>query len=177
GTEGCVGEGNTGTRGATFTVTLSAASALPVSVQYATADGSATAVSGDYQTAAGTLTFAPGQTSKRVTVVINGDYAREASENFFLNLSGPSNATLADPQASVTILNDDATKFFVLDDGSTDRTYRYNPSGVAVSNSALTSGDTAPRGAASNAAGTTVWVVDANKTVYVYNAGGDLLGS
>jgi hypothetical protein len=171
-------EGNSGTRSATFTVTLSAASALPVSVRYATADGSATAASGDYVGAPlTTLTFAPGETSKTVTVVINGDYAREASETFFLNLSAPTNATLADPQASATILNDDATKFFAVDDGSTDRTYRYNPSGGAVSNSTLTSGDTAPRGAASNASGTTVWVVDANKTVYVYGAGGNLLGS
>src|SRR5262249_51465210 len=49
--------------------------------------------------------------------------------------------------------------------------------GNAVGSSALTSGDTAPRGAASTASGTTVWVVDANKTVYVYSSAGALLGS
>ncbi len=66
-------EGNTGTKSLTFTVTLSAASDAPVTVTYATADGSATIAGGDYQAATGTLTFAPGQTSKTITVLVNGD--------------------------------------------------------------------------------------------------------
>ena len=57
-----VTEGNTGTRAATFTVTLSAASGQPVTVAYATANGTATAGS-DYQAASGTLTIPAGQTS------------------------------------------------------------------------------------------------------------------
>src|SRR5262249_46562474 len=60
-------EGNTGTRAATFTVSLSVPSAEPVTVTYATADGGATAGS-DYQAASGTLTFVPGETSKTITV-------------------------------------------------------------------------------------------------------------
>ena len=76
-----------------------------------------------------------------------------------------------------TILDDDATKFYVVNDGSADRTYEYGAAGTAVENYALNSGNTAPRGAASTAAGTTVWVVDANKNVYVYNTSGGLLGS
>src|SRR5207249_2669389 len=62
-------------------------------------------------------------------------------------------------------------------DASTDRTYRYGVPGNTLGNSALGSGDTAPRGAASTAAGAKVWVADANKTVYVYNPSGGLLGS
>ena len=70
-----------------------------------------------------------------------------------------------------------ATKFYVVNDASTDRTYEYTAAGSAVENYALNSGNTAPRGAASTAAGDKVWVVDANKKVYVYNTSGGLLGS
>src|SRR5205807_1129273 len=58
-----VTEGNTGTVSATFTVSLSAVCREPVTVNFGTADGTATAGS-DYQAKAGTLTFAPGQTSR-----------------------------------------------------------------------------------------------------------------
>lgn len=69
------------------------------------------------------------------------------------------------------------TKFYVVDDSSTDKTYEYSPSGIAGENYSLNSGNTAPRGAATTSAGTKVWVVDANKKVYVYNNSGGLLGS
>ena len=62
-------EGSTGTTNATFTVRLSAASALPVTVNYATADGTATAGS-DYVAKSGTLNFAPGTTSASVVVLV-----------------------------------------------------------------------------------------------------------
>ena len=58
-----VTEGNTGTRPITFTVSLSAAYDVPVTVHYATANGTATAGS-DYQAASGTLTIPAGQTSR-----------------------------------------------------------------------------------------------------------------
>jgi hypothetical protein len=70
-----------------------------------------------------------------------------------------------------------ATKFYVVNDGSPDRTYEYSPEGALVENYSLNSGNAAPRGAASTAAGDKVWVVDANRTVYVYNAAGVVLGS
>jgi hypothetical protein len=70
-----------------------------------------------------------------------------------------------------------ATKFYVVNDAATDRTYEYAAGGNGVENYALNGGNTAPRGAASTAAGNTVWVVDANKNVYVYNTSGGLLGS
>ena len=62
-----VAEGNSGTTNAVFTVTLSAASASTVTVDYATANGTATAGS-DYTAATGTLSFAAGTTSKTMTV-------------------------------------------------------------------------------------------------------------
>src|SRR5205085_1518794 len=65
-------EGDSGTTALTFTVSLSSPSTSTVTVDYATADGTATAGS-DYTAAAGTLTFAPGQTSQTVTVLVNGD--------------------------------------------------------------------------------------------------------
>jgi hypothetical protein len=69
-----------------------------------------------------------------------------------------------------------ATKFFVVNDASPDRTYEYEVNRTAVENYALAAGNTAPRGAASNADGSIIWVIDANKTVYVYSYTGQLLG-
>jgi len=69
------------------------------------------------------------------------------------------------------------TKFYVVNDSSSDRTYEYGASGVSVENYSINSGNSAPRGAASTAAGDKVWVVDANRNVYVYNTSGTLLGS
>jgi hypothetical protein len=100
-----VAEGNAGTRAATFTVTLSDASAQTVAVDYATADGTAT-VSGDYQAASGTLIFAPGETGKTVTVLVNGDRIPESDEAFSLNLSNPTNADIASNGTGV-ILDDE----------------------------------------------------------------------
>ncbi len=94
-----------GTTTLTFTVTLSAPSAFPVTVNYATQDGSATAGE-DYAAALGTLTFAPGETSKTVTVTILGDTTVEADETFTLALSG---ADAGAATGTATLLNDDAT--------------------------------------------------------------------
>jgi hypothetical protein len=99
-------EGNAGTASATFTVTLSATSAQTVSVAYTTGSGTATAGS-DYQAASGTLTFAPGQTSKTITVLVNGDRLPEPNETFVVNLSGPTNAVISDGQGIGTIIDDE----------------------------------------------------------------------
>jgi len=101
-----VTEGNAGTATATFTVTLSAAASTAVTVNYATADGTAAAGS-DYVAGSGTLTFAAGQTAKTVLVSINGDAAVEPDETFVVNLSGAASATIADAQGQGTIVNDD----------------------------------------------------------------------
>src|SRR5262249_52332706 len=75
-------------------------------VQYATADGTATAGS-DYAFTAGTLTFPPGMTSLPVTVPVFGDRVFEADETFAVNLTSPVGATLADAPGPGTITNAD----------------------------------------------------------------------
>src|SRR5439155_7138425 len=77
-----VTEGNSGTTSANFTVTLSAASGRTVAVNYATADGTATAPSDYVAIPTTTLTFSPGQTTKTITVPVNGDLVDETDETF-----------------------------------------------------------------------------------------------
>jgi len=100
-------EGNAGATPCTFDVSLSGPSSFTVSVSYATADGTATAGS-DYTAASGVLTFLPGTTTQPVSVDVLGDTTIETDESFFLNLSGPTNATLGDSQGVGTIGDDDA---------------------------------------------------------------------
>ncbi|MGQ0583323.1 MAG: Calx-beta domain-containing protein [Reyranella sp.] len=92
---------------AAFTVTLSAASASAVTVNFATANGTATAGT-DYVAQSGSLTFAPGETQKTIQVSAIGDAVVEANEGFTVVLSNPLGATLADGTAAGTITNDDA---------------------------------------------------------------------
>jgi hypothetical protein len=100
-------EGKSRTTAFSFVVTLSGPSSAPVTVQYATANGTATVGGRDYYAKSGTLTFQPGQTSKTVTVSVRGDRTREADETFFLNLANSQGATIGDGQGLGTILNDD----------------------------------------------------------------------
>ena len=99
-------EGNSGTTALTFMVKLSNPSSFPVSVSYATADGSAQAGS-DYVAASGSLTFAPGTTSQPVVVNVKGDTLREPNEHFFLQLSNAINAAIVYGRGIAIILNDD----------------------------------------------------------------------
>ena len=93
-----IAEGDVGTVHAVFTVTLSAASGQVVTVNYATANGTATAGT-DYAAASGTLSF-PGRYHQLGTVTVNvtSDFANEPDETFFVNLSSPAQATMADAQ-------------------------------------------------------------------------------
>jgi sugar lactone lactonase YvrE len=160
---------------ASFTVTLDSASASPVSVNYATADGTALAGT-DFTATSGTLAFAPGVTSETINVPITTVATGGPTKTFTMNLSGASGATISDGQATGSILNRQ-TKFFVADSG-TVKTYEYGSGGTSEEITVpQLSTDTAPRGVASTAAGTTVWVVDANKNVYIYDNHGVLLGS
>src|SRR5215211_583630 len=88
-----VAEGDSGTVTASFTVTLSTASLLPVTVDFATANGSATTPA-DYLPATGVLLFVPGQTTQSVSVTVNGDTLDETNETFLVNLSNAINATI-----------------------------------------------------------------------------------
>jgi Ca2+-binding RTX toxin-like protein len=100
-------EGDSGSTPATLQVSLNAVFTKTVTVAYATANS--TAMSGsDYQAASGTLTFAPGDLVEEVTVNVVGDPAIEMDETFFLDLSSPTNATIADARGAATIRNDDS---------------------------------------------------------------------
>ena len=93
----------------TYTVNLSSASTSTVTVNYATSNGTATAGS-DYTAASGTLTFAPGETTKTFTVAITNDTVFEGAENFTVNLSNASNASIS-AGAVTTTIHDDGTGF------------------------------------------------------------------
>ena len=100
-------EGNSGTTPFNFNVSLSTPYDRPVTVNYATADGTAAAGS-DYSAAAGTVTFAPGETSQAVTVLVNGDRLVEQTESFSAHLSNPSGyAEVARGVGFGTILDDE----------------------------------------------------------------------
>jgi probable HAF family extracellular repeat protein len=99
-------EGNSGTTSYAFTVSLSAPYDAPVTVAYATANGTALAGS-DYQAASGTLTFAAGETVKSITVLANGDRVAEPNETFVVNLSNPSGALIVANQGLGTIVDDE----------------------------------------------------------------------
>ena len=88
-------EGNTGTRTLQVPVTLSVPSAVPVTAQWSTYDGSAQpAVGVDYTSASGTVTFAPGETTKAVPVAVRGDRIDEPDEWLAIVFSGATNATI-----------------------------------------------------------------------------------
>ncbi len=159
---------------ASFVVTLDSASTSQVSVNYATANG--TAVAGtDYTQTSGTLFFPAGVTSETINIPITTVATGGPTKTFTLNLSSPVNATISRGQGTGSILNR-MTKFFVAD-GGTPKTYEYGSGGTSEEITPETSGDTAPRGIATTAAGNTVWVADANRNVYVYSNHGTPLGS
>ena len=110
-----VTEGNSGSLDATFTVSLTPVSGRQVTVQYATSNGSATAPA-DYTAASGSLTFTAGQTTKTVSVPVHGDLLDEIDEVFNLNLSAPTNATIADGAGLGTITDDDALPALAVND-------------------------------------------------------------
>ena len=99
-------EGDNGASAYVFTVSLSKASSKRVSVDFATEAGSARAGE-DYAQTTGTLRFARGETSKTVSVLVNGDTTVEESETFSVKLRHARNAFLADSNGIGTIVNDD----------------------------------------------------------------------
>jgi uncharacterized repeat protein (TIGR01451 family)/CSLREA domain-containing protein len=100
---------------ASFTVTLSAASGKPIGMDWATADGTATA-GADYTAASGSLSFATGETSKTIDVTVTGDDIDEFDETFTVDLSGETNVTPADASGLGTITDDDDTPTVAIDD-------------------------------------------------------------
>ena len=101
-----VTEGDGGTSAAVFTVSLCRAYEGTVTVGYATADGDADA-GVDYEARSGILTFDPGVREKSISVPVIGDDLPEPHEIFYLHLSNPTNAYIADGEGICTIHNDD----------------------------------------------------------------------
>jgi YD repeat-containing protein len=96
---------NTGN--ATFTLTLSSASGRSLSVDYQTNNGNAYAGT-DYSSSAGTITFAPGVTTRELSVPTIGDTVEESEENFWVYLQNGVNVVIVDTQGWATIADDDA---------------------------------------------------------------------
>jgi len=142
-------EGDSGTTNAVFTVTLSAASGAPVSVSWATANGSAKAGT-DYTGATGSVNFPAGATSRTVTVAVHGDTALEINEVFYVDLSAPSGAALADARAVGTIRNDDGPGTLNFSAASYQRTENGGSATVMVSRSGGLAGGMSVRYSTSN---------------------------
>jgi Calx-beta domain/Domain of unknown function (DUF4114) len=99
-------EGNIGMTNYGFNLTLSNPSVETITVDYSTADGTATAGS-DYTAATGKVTFNPGETSKTIEIAVNGDTALERDETFAVNLTNPIGSTLDRVTGVGTIFDDD----------------------------------------------------------------------
>jgi predicted secreted protein len=101
----------------TYTISLDAAAAVDISVDYTTSDNTATATA-DYTATSGTATVAAGATSTTVDVPILDDTTYEGDETLNLDLSGEVNGTLSDAQGQGTITEDDPTPSITVDDPS-----------------------------------------------------------
>jgi hypothetical protein len=94
-------------------VTFSAPANDPVTVHWATADGTADWT--DYLADSGTLTIAPGQSSARIGVLIKGDALDEPDETVYVDLSDANGATIARARGTLTITDDDPVPLRLLD--------------------------------------------------------------
>ncbi|MFM6748372.1 MAG: Calx-beta domain-containing protein, partial [Dolichospermum sp.] len=151
-------EGNTNPQNVTYTVTLSNASTQTITVQYATANGTAIAGS-DYTSTSGTLTFNPGVTSQVINIPILNDSLNEANETFTLNLTTPTNATLGAAKKATTTITDtlSASVTTTLPSGVENLTL----TGTAAINGTGNAGDNVLQG---NSANNTLTGLDGNDT-------------
>lgn len=109
-------EGNSGTTSFSFPVTLQSAATQDVTVTFATQVGSAVP-SVDFVASSGNVTIPAGQLSGQIVVQVNGDTAVEDDEQFFVNLTAATNATILDAQGKGTILNDDEIRLLLEETG------------------------------------------------------------
>ena len=157
-TDASAPEGNSGTTNATLTVSLSVVSGKPVSVDFRTIDGTATAGSDYTAIAPQTLVIPAGATSQNINVAISGDTIPEDNESLFVALSNPVNATLLDNQGQITINDNDSAPLISISDagvteglnGSSKARFTValsTPSGRAVTVNFATANGTAQAGA------------------------------
>ena len=138
-------EGDAGASNATFTVSLSGPSALPVGVIYNTANGSATAGSDYSAFVDSSLTFNPGEISKPLNIPVIGDTLDEDNENFFVNLSLPTGASIADAQGVATIIDNDgvapaiafSSANYTVNEGATAATLTVNRVGSTAGSASV----------------------------------------
>ena len=110
-----VTEGDAGTTDLVFTVTLSAASGVVISVNFATAEGTAT-LPADFKPTSGSLSFAPGETSKTIFVQVRGELIDEPNEHFTATLTNPTNASLGEAVGTGTIFDNDPPPVILIDE-------------------------------------------------------------
>jgi hypothetical protein len=127
-----VPEGDSGTKPATVTVSLSSPSPRSVTVHYSLAGVTATAGK-DFQAASGSVTFPSGKTTETITAQVIGDTEVENDETFAVNLSNASNAKIADGSATVTIQDDDIPSITISDTSVPEGDSGTKPATVTVS--------------------------------------------
>ena len=110
--------------------------ALPVTVNYATGNGSATA-GADFTAGSGTLTFAPGVATQTITVPVVNDNVGEGTESFAVNLTGATNATVATGTGTGTITDND-TPTLTVTSPTVDESAGFAQFTVALSNPSST---------------------------------------
>jgi hypothetical protein len=110
-------EGNAGTKSLSFSLVLSVASDIPVTVDFVTNDGNAVAGT-DYQATTGTVTFAPGQTAQTFTVLVSGDTEAEFDEYFTVNLTSATGASIGNALGYGNIVDDDSVPEISISDAS-----------------------------------------------------------
>ena len=168
-----------------LTATLNAASGKTVTVEWETADDTATAGS-DYTTRSGTLTFSPGARTRNIGLRINGDTKDEFTETFTVDLSSPTNGTISDGSGTVSILDNDPRPNLRIGDAQQTETdaasnliFNVNltaASGKEVTVAYATSGGTAVEGTDYTAAsGTLTFAEDVTHQAFTVTITGDTL--
>lgn len=169
----------------TFTIRLNSQPTADVTIPLSSSDTSEGTV------APTSLLFTPLDWNVTQTVTVTGVddsvYDGNVAYTVLIGAATSADATYnGQNPADIALTNTDndpqpATKFYVVDDGTTNQTYEYaeavSGSATSITNYSINSGNTTPRGIATNAAGTTVWVIDKNRKVFVYNDAGVSQGS
>jgi hypothetical protein len=167
-TDAAKAEGNSGSAPFTFTVTRTGTTTGTSSVNYAvTGSGASAANAADFAGGAlpnGTVSFAANETSKVITINVNGDSSVESNEGFTVTLSSPAGATITTATATGTINNDDSAPVPSLaiaatdaakaegNSGSTAFTFTVTRNGDATGTSSVNYAVTGSGASAANAA-------------------------
>src|SRR2546426_250239 len=160
-------EGGSGTKNFDFTVTRSGDTSITSSVNFATADGTATIANSDYVANSGTPSFAAGETTKTITIVVNGDTTVEPDETFSVNLSNCVGCIITDSHGVGTILVGQAVSngkiAFVSDRDGNNEIYTMNVDGTGVARLTVNvASDVSP-----------TWSPDGSKIAFVSNRDGN----